>query len=54
MAMENMGVNVAARVKTITFDVLKETCDTVSVGSELQTLPRTLAQLIKEVKKLGG
>jgi len=54
VAMENMGVNVAARVKTITFDVLKETCDTVSVGSELQTLPRTLAQLIKEVKKLGG
>ena len=54
VAMESMGVNAAARVMSMTFDVLKETCDTVSVGSELQTLPRTIADLIKEVKRLGG
>ena len=54
VAMESMGVNVAARVTALTFDVLRETCDTVSIGSELQTLPRTLAGLIEEVKRLGG
>lgn len=54
VAMESMGVNVTARVKALTYDVLREVYNEVSVGSELQTLPRTLAQLIGEVKRLGG